>query len=195
MLWYRLLCDHQIPFFLATRWDYIFPPPWQLAVIIHLSSREWSVDGNDVGPSKALPMKLFVMTSMFCFLHVDWMWWNMKPLQIVGHNSLISLGSSLTVWHRISCSSPYTVIWMRSQQLLCSATEIWCKNWYQKVYASQPSWDLGIQLCLLEEIGFSEHRTLPLSERICPNFQIRMFCVFKDSTHLMLSQTFPNPEE
>lgn len=57
-------------FFLDTQLDYISQPPWLLGLFMHLSSREWSIGGNDVCHFKALPTKLFSMTSMVCFLHI-----------------------------------------------------------------------------------------------------------------------------
>lgn len=126
-----------------------FPAFLHLGMIIHLRSREWSVDGSDVCHFEALPMKLFMTFMHICFLHV-WVecrgGWSLRRLFNKPGPSLTGAGS-LALLH-ILCD-------MYEKSMSVVLNYYWC--------SLQPSWDLGIQLCVWEETGFSEHKTLPLS--------------------------------
>lgn len=77
----------------------------------------------------------------------------------------------MTLWNRI------IVMWMRSQ---CRGKLL---NIHVRIDTNKcmllSSWDLRIKLCALEEMGFSEDKTLSLPELTCPHFQAWMFCVLK----------------
>lgn len=111
--------------------------------------------------SKTLPVKLLSMASVLFHEHVIDAEEG-EALADCWTQQTGSLEPSVTLWSRI------TVMWMRSQcRLELLKTH---KNHTNKCMLLS-SWDLRIKLCALEEIGFSEDKTLSLPELTCPHFQ------------------------
>ena len=163
MLWETSVCYQLSPL------DYIFQPPCLFSMIMPLSPREWSVDGNDICHSKTLPVKLFPMASC-CFLS---MWLNAEENEALANcwtQQTGSLEPSVTRWNRV------TVMWMRSQ---CRVKPL---NIDVRIDTSKVCFSaLGTleSSCVLWRKQDLVNTRQSLPELTCPHFQAWMFCVLK----------------